>query len=52
MYGLLWRSLPGPGWVRAIILLVMLAAVIYISFELVFPRIADHMPFNETTVGE
>jgi hypothetical protein len=52
MYGLLWRSLPGPGWIRALILLAMLAAVIYISFELLFPQISDNMPFDDTTVGE
>ena len=28
MYGALWRVLPGPWWVRLIILLVLLAAVL------------------------
>src|SRR5690606_38872728 len=29
MYAALWRILPGPAWVRVLILLVLAAAVVY-----------------------
>ena len=52
MYGWLWRSLPGPALVRALILLILAAAVLVACFLWVYPAVAPYMPFNETTVGE
>ena len=52
MYGWLWRHLPGPWVVRVLILAVAALAVLAVCFALVFPALAPHMPFNETTVGE
>jgi hypothetical protein len=52
MYGLLWRALPGPRWVRAVTLVVLAAVVVAACFEWVFPAVAPYVPFNETTVGE
>lgn len=40
MYGALWRILPGPWWVRLIILLVLLAAVLYALMFWVFPWVS------------
>lgn len=37
MYGALWRVLPGPWWVRVIILIALAAAVVYALFFYVFP---------------
>jgi hypothetical protein len=37
MYAALWRILPGPWWVRAIILLAAAGAVLYVLFMIVFP---------------
>lgn len=51
MYGWLWRTLPGPAWVRIIILTVLAAAVVAALFLWVFPAIAPFMPFNNNTVG-
>ena len=53
MYGRLWRVLPGPRWVRALV-----AArrwrwrCVAVCFVWVFPAVAPYMPFNETTVGD
>lgn len=52
MYGLLWRILPGPAWLRVIQLLILLLAVAAVLFLWVFPAIAPHMPFNDQTVGD
>ena len=51
IYGALWRALPGPAAVKALLALVLLAAVVAVLFLWVFPRIAPVMPFNENTVG-
>ncbi|GAB2464620.1 hypothetical protein [Xylanimonas ulmi] len=51
MYGLLWRVLPGPGWVRALILLVLAAAVVAACFTWVFPWLSDYLALNDNTVG-
>ena len=52
MYSALWRVLPGPRWVRALVLLALALAVVAACFEWVFPAVAPYVPFNETTVGE
>ncbi len=50
MYGWIWRHLPGPVLVRALIALVLVAAVLAACFLWVFPAISPLMPFNDTTV--
>lgn len=52
MYGALWRALPGPGWVRALLLAVLALVVVAVCFQWVFPAAAPYMPFNDTTVGD
>jgi hypothetical protein len=37
MYGALWRVLPGPIWLRIIILIVMLGVVLTLLLMFVFP---------------
>ncbi|GGO94988.1 hypothetical protein [Actinomyces gaoshouyii] len=37
MYGLIWRRLPGPVWLRLIEALVLAALVVLGLFEFVFP---------------
>lgn len=39
MYAALWRALPGPAWVRIIILLVLAAALLTVLVLWVFPLI-------------
>ena len=50
MYGLLWRSLPGPIWLRSVVALLLLASVVVILFLWVFPAVAPLMPFNDNTI--
>lgn len=51
MYAALWRALPGPAVARAVLLLVLLAAVVAVCFEWLFPLVASWLPYDETTVG-
>ncbi len=52
MYAWLWRHLPGPSWVRVVILLLAAVGVAVLCFTTVYPAIAPLRPFNDTTVGE
>lgn len=51
MYAALWRILPGPWWVRVLILLALLAAVLYGLFWWVFPWISGFINPQDVTVG-
>jgi len=42
MYGALWRILPGPVWVRVILLLILAAIVLFALVTWVFPWV-DHL---------
>ncbi|MBB5633152.1 hypothetical protein BKA04_001375 [Cryobacterium mesophilum] len=50
MYGTLWHILPGPAWVRVIILLALLALVLFCLVEWVFPWVNSIIPTQEVTV--
>lgn len=47
MYAWLFRMLPGPLWLRILMVLVLLAVLIVVLFGWVFPAIAPYMPFNQ-----
>jgi hypothetical protein len=52
MYAAIWRVLPGPWWVRVIILMILAAAVLYGLFYYAFPAVAPlFAPAEEATVG-
>jgi len=51
-YGWLWRVLPGPVPVKALLAVMLALAVVAVLFTWVFPVIAPYLPFNDTTVGE
>lgn len=50
MYGALWRILPGPWWVRVLIVLVAIAAVLFCLTEWVFPFVNSLLPVEDVTV--
>ncbi|GLK16366.1 MULTISPECIES: hypothetical protein [Herbiconiux] len=51
MYATLWRLIPGPVWLRILIVLVLVAAVLYLLAFFVFPWV-DQMtaPAQDVTV--
>lgn len=51
MYAALWRALPGPVALKALLLLALLVAVVGVCFEWLFPLVASWLPYDETTVG-
>ena len=50
MYGWIWRHLPGPTAVRALLALVLVAAVSALLLFVVFPHVEPHVPFADVTV--
>lgn len=50
MYAYLWRSLPGPGPVKALLALALVVAVFLLLMEVVFPWVAELLPHTDVTV--
>lgn len=50
MYGAIWRALPGPTVVRALIALLLVLALVAVLFLWVFPWAEQHLPFLDVTV--
>ena len=50
MYAALWRALPGPWWVKLIIVLIFLVGIFFLLMEVVFPKIGPMMPWTEVGV--
>ena len=50
MYGALWRVLPGPWWVRVLLLIVLVAAVLALCVTVVFPWVNTFVNVTEVTV--
>jgi hypothetical protein len=51
MYGALWRVLPGPWWLRVIILVVLLAVVLAALILWVFPFVDQFVAPQDVTVS-
>ena len=52
MYGALWRILPGPVWVRVIILIAIAAGVVYALFTWVFAWVDGIITPRDVTVEQ
>ncbi|MBA0124084.1 hypothetical protein H0B56_00835 [Haloechinothrix sp. YIM 98757] len=50
MYAWLWRHLPGPRPVRALIALALIVGVIALLMLVVFPWAEPLLPFNNVSV--
>lgn len=52
MYGALWRALRGPLWVRALLVVALIAVVLYVLGAWVFPWVQSFVDTQEVTVEE
>mgnify|MGYP007125824403 CR=1 FL=1 len=50
MYGLLWRALPGPRPVKALLAIVLAVALVLLLMEVVFPWVSELLPYSDVTV--
>lgn len=51
MYAALWRILPGPAWLRILILATLATAVVIALIVWVFPWAADFLLPQDASVG-
>ncbi|WP_166784535.1 MULTISPECIES: hypothetical protein [unclassified Cryobacterium] len=51
MYAALWRVLPGPVWLRIVLVFVLLTAVLFVLATWVFPWVDSIVNNQEVTVG-
>ncbi|CAM5437858.1 hypothetical protein [Leifsonia shinshuensis] len=51
MYGALWRILPGPVWLRILILIALAVVVLWALVTWVFPWVDSLLGPQEGTVG-
>lgn len=51
MYAFIWRLLPGPVPVKAMLALLLVLVVVFVLFQYVFPIAAPLVPFNDNTVS-
>ena len=50
MYGWIWRHLPGPTGVRALIALMLVVGVLALLMLVVFPRAVTIVPGQEVSI--
>lgn len=50
MYEFIWRLLPGNWFVKTIISALLIAGIVFVLMQYVFPVIAPYMPFNDATI--
>ena len=49
---LIWRFFPGPAWLRVIVILLALAALVYVTIVFIYPWVAELLPESEVTITE
>ncbi|MCW2502298.1 MAG: hypothetical protein JWO79_582 [Actinomycetia bacterium] len=50
MYGAIWRVLPGPGFLKFLQMLLLIAGVVALLWFVVFPWAEPLLPFGDVTV--
>ena len=51
MYALLWRTLPGNRWLKALQCAALAALVTWALLTWVFPWVEPHLPFDQIIIG-
>lgn len=50
MYGPLWRALPGPVWLKLIIVLAVFVGLFFLLMNVVFPWVETMVPWTDVAV--
>lgn len=48
----LWRALPGPIWVKALLMAVLLGAIVWSLFEFVFPWVSVEFGIQDQNIEQ
>ena len=51
MFSLIWRFFPGPGWLRVLVILIVLALLVWALMVYVYPLVATLIPSPASEVG-
>ncbi|WP_181033613.1 hypothetical protein [Arthrobacter sp. SX1312] len=51
MYGWIFRTLPGPRWLRIILSMVLALVGVAMLMLFVFPRVSQFTPLTDSTIG-
>lgn len=50
MFSLIWRFFPGPAWLRILVIIAVLAAIVYALVMWVYPYVAELVMSEDSTV--
>jgi polyferredoxin len=51
VYSWIFRQVPGPLWLRLLILLALIAGALVLMVQLLFPWMSQLTPFTDSTIG-
>lgn len=53
MFSLIWRFFPGPAWLRIVLILIVIAALVYVLMFYAYPWAAQYIDTEDeiSTVG-
>lgn len=51
MYGWIFRHLPGPLWIRILTSMLLIAAIVVVLFQVVFPWLSGVIELSNPTIG-
>jgi hypothetical protein len=51
VYGWIFRHLPGPLWLRTVTALVLVAGVLVLMVQYLFPWMSQFTQFTDSTIG-
>ena len=49
---MLWRFFPGPAWLRVIVIIGAIAALVWVTITYIYPWVAEFLPESEVTITE
>lgn len=52
MYGTLWRLMPGPLWLRIVLMVLFFAVILAVLVLVVFPWLNTFVNVNDVTVSQ
>lgn len=52
IFPLVWRALPGPVWLKALLMAVLLGAIVWSLFEFVFPWVSVEFGIQDQNIEQ
>ncbi|MBT1018668.1 hypothetical protein KJY77_05935 [Canibacter sp. lx-72] len=52
MFSLIWRFLPGPAWLRVLVILAAIVGLVFALVYYIYPLVQEILPEPPSTVEE